>query len=82
MYPFVEYFYMIGSVYHNYRGNNIIDNGLKSSIIIEVVNLRTSGRHKCAGLSGKAISNDATYHPVSRILLRDKTVCRHSDTRR
>ncbi len=27
---------MIGSLYHNYRGNQIIDNGLKSSIFFKV----------------------------------------------
>jgi len=44
MYTLAENIYMTGSPYHAYRGNYIIDNGLKSSIFVEDDDLRTSGR--------------------------------------
>jgi hypothetical protein len=43
MHPLVVNIYMIDSLYHNYRGDYIVDNGLKSSIIIEVDDLRSTG---------------------------------------
>jgi len=36
---------MTGSLYHAYRRNHIIDNGLKSSIFVKDDDLRTSGRN-------------------------------------
>jgi len=40
MYTLAENIYMTGSPYHAYRGNHIIDNGLKSSIFVEDDDLR------------------------------------------
>jgi len=44
MHPLAENIYMTDSLYHNYRGNHIIDNGLKSSLFFEDYDLRSSGR--------------------------------------
>jgi hypothetical protein len=43
MYPLAENIYVTGSLYHNYQGNHIIDNSLKSSIFDKDNDLRSSG---------------------------------------
>jgi hypothetical protein len=53
--------------YHNDRGNNNIDNWLKSSIFIEVDVLLTSGRMLDPSAAENQMSSISTFHPVSRI---------------
>jgi len=51
--------------YHNYQGNNIIDYGLKSSIIAEVGDLLIAGRRPHPRSSEKISSQAACFHPKS-----------------
>jgi hypothetical protein len=59
MYPSAENIYMTGSLYHNYRGNHIIDNGLKSGIFVEVNDLWITRRSKYIPYTANTLSTSS-----------------------
>ena len=55
-----------GNSYHTYRGNNIIDYGLKSCIFIEVGCLRSTGR---------TVGSDSVAGSLSHTICSHRSVC-------